>query len=52
MSLLNNNKNKDKKKGNTAPSNANSKFFSPKSNVNTKAASRSTKLTGGTKRGS
>ncbi|MBL7726264.1 MAG: hypothetical protein JNM68_01190 [Dinghuibacter sp.] len=52
MSLFNNNKNKNKKKGSLPQSNANSKFFTPKSNINTKAASRSTKLTGGTNRGS
>jgi hypothetical protein len=53
MSLLNNNgKNKDKKKGGQAQGNSKSAFFSPKSNVNSKAAQRSKKLTGGSQRGS
>ena len=51
MSLLNNNKNKNKKKGN-ANTGSKSAFFGPKANINTKAANRSVKLTGGTNRGS
>jgi hypothetical protein len=52
MSLLNNNNKKDKKKGKQTPSNNKSSFLSPKSNLSTKAATRNTKLTGGSQRGS
>lgn len=48
MSLLNNNKGKDKKKG-SAP--ASSKFINTKVKTNTKAVTRNTKLTGGAQRG-
>ncbi|MBS1654756.1 MAG: hypothetical protein JSU05_07925 [Bacteroidetes bacterium] len=51
MSLFNTNKNnKDKKKG--ASSNAKPGFGSQKGKTNTKAATRNTKLTGGSQRGS
>jgi hypothetical protein len=52
MSLINNGKNKDKKKGNPGQSGGKSAFFAPKSSTNTKAAQRSKKLTGGSQRGS
>lgn len=52
MSLINNSKNKDKKKGNSGLSGNKSAFFSPKAATNTKAAQRSKKLTGGSQRGS
>jgi hypothetical protein len=50
MSLLNNNKNKDKKKGNQPANKAG--FQSNKVKTNSKAATRNTKLTGGSQRGS
>jgi hypothetical protein len=50
MSLLNNNKKKDNKKG--QPQRNNPGFPAPKGKANSKAVSKNTKLTGGSQRGS
>jgi hypothetical protein len=50
MSLFNTNKNKDKKK--TSQTSSKPGFGPQKAKTNTKAATRNTKLTGGSQRGS